>query len=97
MESPAAYKFKKGYLPYTLSPILIIFALAALSNSWPASLAGGAIFLIISTYLIIFQLAIFHLPVESKENFHLYCLCITLFNMFITPAILGFLIAGLLG
>lgn len=97
MESSAAYKFKKGYLPYTLIPILLIFAVMALSNSWSANLGGGIVALILSAHLIVFQLAIFHLSVEKIDDFHMYCLLITFANIFITPLVLVAVIGGLIG
>ena len=95
MESPALYKLTRGYLPYTLIPILITLCIVALSNSWAAVLAGGVIFIILSSFLVIFQLVIFKLPTKSKMKFHLYCFSATLFNIFITPTAIGALLRAL--
>lgn len=89
MESSAIYQLTRGYLPYTLGPIFLIFCGISYSRSSAAIMAGGVIFIFFSFVLLLFQLFIFALPTRNKWVFHGCCLALTLFNTLVMPAAIG--------
>lgn len=76
-----------GYLPFTALAIMTAVAIVAVSKSWAAVLAGGAILLIWAVLIALCQLMILFFKMDSR--FYLKCSAMTVFSMFGAPVAVG--------
>lgn len=91
-------KFRKGYLPYTAT-VLMVLALLAMLATGPAAVAAFFVILLWGAGFCLCQLAILVLPArqDDRTRFHTDCMVITLGSLLVSPLFIeGFMkLAGL--